>query len=546
MDEITSHKDTSANSDHHAPNEKLQAGSFTEDVNAARDDASSFRYRNQSAGRDHIPQHLRIPPVENVGYSPRISNIGKQINDALLFAIAPFIKLIRFLNRRTNLSFWIIVSMVVGILIGYFAPAFGKEIKPLGDAFIMMIKICIVPLVFSVLVIGIAGHGDDIGKVGKLAIKTLIYFEVVTTLALALGLIMANLVKPGQGVTLPVGSDISSVQELADKEKTSITWSGELFMIIPENFFVAAVNNKVLAIVFCAVLFACAMMKADKKSKKFMLQINESLSQVMFQYVALIMRYAPIGIGSALAATVGSNGISVLANLGKLIGCLYASLVIFLIVVLVPIMFLAKIPIIGFFKAIAQPWLLAFSSASSESALPLAFDRMREFGCPNSLTGFVIPCGYSFNLDGTTLYLSLATIFSAQAAGLNLPLATQMSIMGTLMLSSKGVAAIPRASLVVLSGTLAQYNIPLEAVLMIMGVDAIMDMARTSLNVFGNCLGCCVMARVEGSFRGEEWRQEEEDRRYKKWLDEQEKAGLLDRETSDLSGVVVHNETKAH
>ncbi|KAI8354159.1 Sodium:dicarboxylate symporter family-domain-containing protein [Blakeslea trispora] len=545
MDEITSHKDTSAR-EHHAPNEKLQAGSFTEDVNATKDDASSIRYRNPSAGRDHIPEHLRIPVVENVGYSPRISNIGKQINSAFLAAINPFIKVIRFLNRKTNLSFWIIVSMVVGILIGNFAPAAGKEIKPLGDAFIMMIKICIVPLVFSVLVIGIAGHGDDIGKVGKLAIKTLIYFEVVTTLALALGLIMANLVKPGVGVKLPVGSDISSVQELADKEKTSITWSGELFLIIPENFFVAAVNNKVLAIVFCAVLFACAMMKADKKSKKFMLQINESLSQIMFQYVALIMRYAPIGIGAALAATVGSNGISVLANLGKLIGCLYASLVIFLLVVLIPIMFLAKIPIIGFFKAIAQPWLLAFSSASSESALPLAFDRMREFGCPNSLTGFVIPCGYSFNLDGTTLYLSLATIFSAQAAGLNLPLATQMSIMGTLMLSSKGVAAIPRASLVVLSGTLAQYNIPLEAVLMIMGVDAIMDMARTSLNVLGNCLGCCVMARVEGSFRGEEWRQEEEDRRYKRWLDEQEKAGLLDRETSDLSGVIVHNEVKTH
>ena len=180
MDEITSHKDTSANNDHHTPNEKLQAGSFTEDVNAARDDASSIRYRNQSVGRDHIPEHLRIPPVENVGYSPRISNVGKQINDAFLFAIAPLIKLIRFLNRRTNLSFWIIVSMVVGILIGNFAPAFGKEIKPLGDAFIMMIKICIVPLVFSVLVIGIAGHGDDIGKVGKLAIKTLIVSRFIT------------------------------------------------------------------------------------------------------------------------------------------------------------------------------------------------------------------------------------------------------------------------------------------------------------------------------------------------------------------------------
>ncbi|CEJ05270.1 hypothetical protein RMCBS344292_19216 [Rhizopus microsporus] len=203
-------------------------------------------------------------------------------------------------------------------------------------------------------------------------------------------------------------------------------------------------------------------------------------------------------------------------------------------------MLVCRIPVIGFFKAIGQPWLLAFSSASSESALPLAFERMREFGCPNSLTGFVIPCGYSFNLDGTTLYLSLATIFSAQAAGMDLPISTQLSIMGTLMLSSKGVAAIPRASLVVLSGTLSQYNIPLEAVLMIMGVDAIMDMARTSLNVLGNCLGCCVMSRIEGSFRGEEWRQEEEDRRYKRWLDEQEKYNTDD----NLSNVIVIRDEK--
>ncbi|KAL0141827.1 Sodium:dicarboxylate symporter family-domain-containing protein [Mucor lusitanicus] len=543
MDEITAHKRASHNYDSASNDEKVVAGSFTEDVHPPlRDDTSSMhRQRERDERNRNMPEHLRIPVADNVGYSPRLTNIGNSIGSAFSAALAPFIKAIRFLQRRTNLTFWIILSMVVGIILGYFSPAAGKEIKPLGDAFIMMIKIIIVPLVFSVLVIGIAGHGDDIGKVGKLAIKTLIYFEVVTTLALAIGLIMANLVKPGNGVILPVGSDTSAVKELADKESTSITWANEMFLIIPESFFKAAVDNKVLAIVFCAVMFACSMMKADKESKKVMLKINEALSQVMFKFVGLVMNYAPIGIGAALAATVGANGIGVLANLGKLIGCVYASLVIFLIVVLLPIMFFAKIPILGFFKAIAQPWLLAFSSASSESALPLAFERMREFGCTNALTGFVIPCGYSFNLDGTTLYLSLATIFSAQAAGLNLPISTQLSIMGTLMLSSKGVAAIPRASLVVLSGTLAQYDIPFEAVLMIMGVDAIMDMARTSVNVFGNCLGCCVMARVEGSFRGEEWREEEEERRYKKWLDEQEKAGLLHKkdEEDHLSDVIV-------
>ncbi|KAG1141709.1 hypothetical protein G6F37_009779 [Rhizopus arrhizus] len=513
MDEITHFP-------HPTTESKVKAGSFTENV-------------QDEPNRSHIPEHLRIPIPEksSTHYPAFITRTTQAVNHVCCtYLISPFKKILRILQKRTGLTFWIILAMVIGILIGRFAPEAGVAIKPLGDAFIQMIKIIIVPLVFSVLIIGIAGHGDDIAK----------YFEVVTTLALAVGLIMANLIKPGHGVILPVGQDTSSIEAMAETEKTSITWSGEMFMIIPENFFVAAVNNKVLAIVFCAVMFACSMMKADKKSKKVMLEINEALSQVMFKFVGLIMNYAPIGIGAALAATVGKNGISVLANLGKLIGCVYASLVIFLIVILVPIMLIARIPVIGFFKAIGQPWLLAFSSASSESALPLAFERMREFGCTNALTGFVIPCGYSFNLDGTTLYLSLATIFSAQAAGMNLPISTQLSIMGTLMLSSKGVAAIPRASLVVLSGTLSQYNIPLEAVLMIMGVDAIMDMARTSLNVLGNCLGCCVMARIEGSFRGEEWRMEEEDRRYKKYLDEQEKYNSAD----DLSNVIVIRDEK--
>ncbi|KAI9349925.1 Sodium:dicarboxylate symporter family-domain-containing protein [Pilaira anomala] len=388
MDEITAHK---RNSQHYADDsEKIKAGSFTEDIEDRNSVASSTEKR-ENKSRSHIPEHLRIAKQEKVGYSPRMTKIGKTVGDFCYTCIKPIIAVLKFLNRRTNLTFWIIFSMVLGIIVGYFAPEFGKEIKPLGDAFIRMIKIIIVPLVFSVLVIGIAGHGDDIGKVGKLAVKTIIYFEVVTTAALAIGLIMAELVKPGVGVTLPQGEDLSAIETLVDTSKTSITWSKELFLIVPENFFKAAVDNGVLAIVFCAVMFSCAMMKADKKSKKFMLKINESLSQIMFQFVALVMNYAPIGIGAALAATVGANGISVLANLGKLIGCLYASLVIFVVIILLPIMFFAKIPMIPFCKAVWQPWLLAFSSASSESALPLAFQKMREFGCTNALTGFVIP-----------------------------------------------------------------------------------------------------------------------------------------------------------
>ncbi|KAI9008456.1 Sodium:dicarboxylate symporter family-domain-containing protein [Phycomyces nitens] len=459
----------------------------------------------------------------------------------------PIVYTFRFLHRHTNLTEWIIFSMVVGILIGNFAPEFGVQLKPLGTAFINMITTIETPLIFSTLVVGIAGHGDDVGKVGRLAVKSIIYFEVVTTFALAVGLIMANLLKPGSGVTL-VG-DVEVGAEYAEKQ-SGISWETELNLIVPKNFFVAAYENKILSIVFCAAMFSCAMMLADKKSKAVMLQVNHSLSMVMFKFVGLVMNYAPIGIGAGLAATVGTSGIEVLRNLGKLIGSLYAALVIFVLVILVPVMFMARVPILGFLRAIGQPWLIAFSSASSESALPKAMERMRQFGCPNSLTAFVIPCGYSFNLDGSTLYLALASIFAAQAGGMNLPIGTQLSIMGTLMLSSKGVAAIPRASLIVLAGTLSQYNLPEQAIPMIMGVDALMDMGRTSINVFGNCLGCCVMSRVEGSFRGEVWREEEAERR-QEILDaaaaaEAKENGSINSGRSqvdeELKDIVVHNE----
>ncbi|KAG2217367.1 hypothetical protein INT45_012237, partial [Circinella minor] len=450
-----------------------------------------------------------------VDYPPWVKKLGRILLFIWnTFLWHPFQRVWRFLNKWTNLTFWIFAGIFVGILVGYFQPEFSQEIEPLGTAFIRMIKIIVVPLIFSTLVLGIAGHSEDITTVGKLAIKTIIYFEIVTTFALAVGLIMANLVKPGVGVILPGDSDNSDASELASKN-SDITWHGEMFMIIPENFFAAAVEDQILGVVFCAAMFACAAIKADKKSRAVMLMICESLSQVIFKMVALIMNYAPIGIGASLAATVGANGIGVLGNLGKLIGALYASLVIFLVVILFPVMLLCRVPIIGFFKSIGQPWLIAFSTSSSESALPKAMERMREFGCPNSLVSFVIPTGYSFNLDGTTLHLALASIFCAQAGGMNLSVGTQLSIMGTLMLSSKGVAAVPRASLIVLAGTVAQYGLPIGAVTVIMGVDAIMDMGRTSINVLGNCLACCVMARMEGSFRGAEWKVEEQARRHK-------------------------------
>ncbi|CAO3608939.1 unnamed protein product [Cunninghamella echinulata] len=491
---------------------------------------------------------LDIPEEKATEYPPIIKKMVGGVSFVWnRLIVDPFLLVWRFLYKHTTLTHWIVFSMVVGILVGHFSPESGKNAKPFGDAFIRMIQIVEVPLIFSTLVVGIVDHGDDVTKVGKLAVKSIIYFEVVTTFALAVGLIMANLIKPGEGVTLPPEDANSGLPNPDGK----ISWETEFKLVVPKNFFVAAHEGSILGIVFCAAMFSCATMLADKTSKKFMLRINSSLSQISFKLVKLIMNYAPIGIGCALAATIGQNGIDVLKNLGRLIGSLYASLAIFVILILIPVMLLARIPIFGFFKAVAQPWLIAFSSASSESALPKAFENMRAFGCPNAIVGFVIPCGYSFNLDGTTLYLALASIFAAQAAGMNLDIATQLSIMGTLMLSSKGVAAIPRASLIVLIGTLQQYGLPTSAATLIMGVDAIMDMVRTSVNVFGNCLGSCVMARIEGEFRGPLWREEELARRLAASQSRENPADDdnlsvqdVEHHNDHLKSVVVHHEEK--
>ncbi|KAI9267886.1 Sodium:dicarboxylate symporter family-domain-containing protein [Phascolomyces articulosus] len=353
------------------------------------------RFKNAITAKFNNADSAKKPNLEVEEEKVSYPGWAKKIGEIVMFVWnkclwGPFKYVWNFLNKWTNLTFWIFAGIFIGILVGYFQPEFSQEIEPLGTAFIRMIKIIVVPLIFSTLVLGIAGHSEDISTVGKLAIKTIIYFEVVTTFALAVGLIMANLVKPGVGVILPGDDANDDASELASRSD-EITWYGEMFMIIPENFFAAAVEDQILGIVFCAAMFACAAIKADKKSRDVMLMICEAMSQVIFKMVGLIMNYAPIGIGASLAATVGANGIGVLANLGKLIGALYASLVIFLCVILFPVMLMCRVPIIGFFKSIGQPWLIAFSTSSSESALPKAMEKMREFGCPNSLVSFVIP-----------------------------------------------------------------------------------------------------------------------------------------------------------
>ncbi|MEO5905068.1 MAG: cation:dicarboxylase symporter family transporter, partial [Gemmatimonadaceae bacterium] len=343
---------------------------------------------------------------------------------------------------------------------------------------------------------GIAGHGDDMKRVGRLAFKSIIYFEVVTSLALVVGLLAVHAVKPGVGIVLSASAEQG--KELAANTQTA---SGFLEHLVPASFFDAAAKNEVLQVVFFAVLFGVALAQVPMgRPKEIVLTGIEGLSEVIFKYVGIVMKFAPIGIGAAIAVTVGHSGVSVLLNLGKLVLTLYGALAVFILLVLLPVATLFKVPLRAFVKAVKEPALIAFSTASSEAALPRAMQAMERLGVPRRIVAFVMPTGYSFNLDGSTLYLAVASIFVAQAANVDLSIGQQLTMMLTLMVTSKGVAAVPRASLVILSGTLATFGLPLEGVAIILGVDALMDMARTSVNLVGNCLASVVMARWEGEF----------------------------------------------
>jgi proton glutamate symport protein len=398
--------------------------------------------------------------------------------------------------RRVSLTQWILLAMVAGILIGWQFPEGAVRLKILSTLFLNLVKCIIVPLIFSTLVVGIAGHTDDMKAIGRLALKSIIYFEVVTTCALFIGLAAVNLVRPGEGIRLP-----ESAEKAKDLVITKINFESVVTHLTPQSLFDAAARNDVLQVVIFAILFGVALGRVQGKAKQTMLGFFEGLSEVMFKFTGIVMCFAPIGVGAAMAATIGQNGLGVLLGLGKLVVTLYGALLVFLLGILVPVMLIARIPVRAFWRTVREPALLAFSTASSEAALPQALQRMEKFGVPRRIVSFVLPTGYSFNLDGSTLYLSLTAIFVAQAAGLHLTLAQQLPIMLTLMLTSKGVAAVPRASLVILSGTLVTFGLPLEGAALILGVDAFLDMARTSVNLVGNCLASAVMARWEGEFR---------------------------------------------
>ncbi|MDX9883526.1 MAG: cation:dicarboxylase symporter family transporter [Prolixibacteraceae bacterium] len=393
--------------------------------------------------------------------------------------------------KRKSLTTWILISMVIGAEIGNDLPSFAVNLQIFSKIFLRMIKTIIAPLLFATLVVGIAGH-SNLKQVGRMGWKSILYFELISTIALFIGLIAINISRAGVGITLP------PVAEAPVEEVQKQTIQEIILHVFPENLARAIYEGQVLQIVVFSILFGIAVAMLKEEHKKPMIRFSESLAETMFKFTNLIMLFAPVAVGAAIAYTVGHMGLGVLVNLFKLLMTLYVALIAFMLFVLLPVAHFFKIPVKRFVQAVAEPTTIAFATTSSESALPRAMENMEAFGVPRKIVAFVLPTGYSFNLDGTTLYLSLASIFVAQAAGIHLSFGQQVVMMLTLMLTSKGVAGVPRASLVILLGTAVSFGLPVEPIFIILGIDELMDMARTSVNVIGNCLASAAVARWEG------------------------------------------------
>jgi proton glutamate symport protein len=398
-------------------------------------------------------------------------------------------------RRAVTLTQQIFIGLLIGILVGALIDAFHPEwaiyFRPFSQLFLRLIKMVIAPLIFATLVAGIAGAGH-FKVVGRMGLRAIIYFEIVTTLALIIGLVAVNVMRPGVGVNLPMGQQ----SEITAKPQT---WDQILLHVVPESVFDAMARGDVLQIVVFSLFFGIALGMIGEKGRPVVAWC-EAVAETMFKFTNMVMHYAPIGVGAAIAYTVGHGGLGVLYNLAWLVATLYIALAVLILGVFLPIALMFKVPLRKFIRAVKEPAVIAFSTTSSEAALPRAMEVLERLGVPRRIVSFVLPLGYSFNLDGTTLYLSLAAVFVAQAAGVELTTGQQITMLLTLMLTSKGVAGVPRAALVILAGTLASYGLPLEGVTLILGVDELMDMARTMTNVIGNCLATVVIAKWEGEF----------------------------------------------
>jgi len=421
-----------------------------------------------------------------------ILSVGKTV--LMVCRIVGILGLFGYAVYKRSLTTWILISMILGAEFGYDLPQVAVKMQVVSMIFLRLIKTIIAPLIFATLVVGIAGH-SNLRQVGRMGWKSLVYFEIVSTIALFIGLLAINVSKAGIGVKVP------EIVNQGNYASVPVTTGTDLILhIFPENIAKSIYEGQVLQIVVFSIIFGIAVAMIKDKYKTPMLRFTESLAETMFKFTQLIMYFAPFAVFAAIAYSIGHMGLDILFNLFKLLATLYVSLIVFLLAVLLPVALIFKIPIRRFLKAVSEPVVIAFATTSSESALPIAMERMEEFGVPRKIVAFVMPAGYSFNLDGTTLYLSLATIFVAQISGIHLSFDKQLLIVFTLMLTSKGVAGVPRASLVILLGTAASFGLPAWPIYIILGIDELMDMARTSVNVLGNCLATAVIARWEGEF----------------------------------------------
>jgi proton glutamate symport protein len=403
--------------------------------------------------------------------------------------------LVAFVARRRSLTAWILVSMVVGAEVGHDFKDVAVQLRILSQIFLRLISTIVAPLIFATLVVGIAGH-SNLRQVGRMGVRALIYFEVVTTFALLIGWAAISISRAGEGIVLPPPPEGTQIPPTAPH-----TWQDTILQIFPQNIARAVADAQMLQIVVFSVIFAIALALIDEEKRRPLLSFAESLAETMFRFTRIVMLMAPLGVGAAIAYTVGSLGVGILVNLAQLLATFYIAVAVFVVFVLVPVALLAKVPLKRFVAAVAEPVSIAFATTSSEAALPRAMQAMERIGVPRQIVAFVMPTGYTFNLDGSTLYLSLTSIFVAQAAGIQLSLGQQLVMLLTLMLSSKGVAGVPRGAIVVLLGTVSSFGLPVEPVLVILGIDAVLDMLRTSVNVLGNCLATLVIARWEGEYQ---------------------------------------------